>query len=311
MAGQIVQDMTPENKGAEIEVIDGAEADEVCRRIRDRWQDSAQAIIDVGRMLIEAREKSPHGSWQWMFSDRNPNRVPFSDSTARMLMRTAGNPVISNRYHGNDLPPSWRTLYELSQIPEPELERAFTEGRITPDMERKDVKALMYGHGGDEGLGDEWYTPKWIFDGLGIVFSIDVCGPADRTHIAVPSEQYYTEEDDGLASEWWGTIWCNPPYSDPEPWATKCIEHGDGLLLTHIPMNAGWASAVWQKCDGLRLFQAIEFVRPDGKLQRPGMWLQIAAFGSDAVGALERLRTPDDVSQNPRRVPSPLLVKRG
>ena len=311
MAEAVLQDMTPENKGAEIEVIDGADADEVCRRIRERWQDSAQAIIDVGRMLIEAREKAPHGSWQWMFSERNPNRLPFGDSTAIKLMRTARNSVLVNPEHVPDLPPSWGTLHELSQIPDTDLERAFTEGRITPDMERKDVKALMYGHGGDEGLGDEWYTPKWIFDGLGIVFSIDVCGPADRTHITVPSEQYYTEDDDGLASEWWGTIWCNPPYSDPEPWAHKCIQHGDGLLLTHIPMNAGWASAVWHNCDALRLFQAIEFVRPDGKLQRPGMWLQLAAFGADAVGALERLQPPADVSQNPRRVPSPLLVKRG
>jgi len=290
------------------EVVVAAEATEVCRRIRARWQDSAQAIIDVGLMLVEAKEQSPYGTWQWMFSPDNPERLPFGDRTAQRLMQTVKNPVLTNPTHGSVLPPSWRTIHELSKVPEPELVRAFEDGRITPDIERKDVKAIIYGHGGDDGLGDEWYTPRWLFDGLGLTFAIDVCGPADRTHIAVPCERFFTQDDDGLSQSWEGTIWCNPPYSAPEPWANKCIKHGDGLLLTHIPMNAEWASNVWRHADGLRLFQAIEFVRPDGKRQRPGMWLQLAAFGHSALSALERLTVPDEVAENPRRVPSPVLV---
>ncbi|MDP2739214.1 MAG: DNA N-6-adenine-methyltransferase [Pseudorhodobacter sp.] len=287
------------------EVIEGYSVDAICIRICERWQDSAQAILDAGRMLIGVREQKGYGSWQYMFTE---NKLPFGPRTARMLMQVARNQILGNRNHGSDLPPSWRTLYELSRVPESDLRQAFDDGRIHPEMARKDVKALIYGHGGEDGLGDEWYTPKWIFDRLGLTFSLDVCGPVDRTHVAVPCERYYTETDDGLSSPWNGTIWCNPPYSNTAPWAARCIQHGDALLLTHIPMNAEWASDVWQACDAMRLFQAIEFVRPDGRLQRPGMWLQLAAFGVSATEALHKLVAPADVAENPRRIPSPIFI---
>ena len=154
--------------------------------------------------------------------------------------------------------------------------------------------------------GDEWYTPRWLFDALGLVYDLDVCSPADRTHVNVPTAQFYTADDDGLAQPWHGTVWCNPPYSDPEPWARKMIEHGSGLLLVHMPMNAGWCVDVWHSCDGIRLFQALEFVRPDGSTQRPGYWLQLAAFGPVAAQALADLKVPDNVATNIRRVPSPM-----
>jgi hypothetical protein len=172
-------------------------------------------------------------------------------------------------------------------------------------IDRKAIKALAYGH--DE--GDEWFTPKWLFDSLGLSFDMDVCAPADLTYVTTPANKYFNEADDGLSQKWKGLVWCNPPYSFPEPWALKCIEHGNGLLLTHIPMNAEWCSMVWQACDGIRLFQAIEFVRPDGKVQRPGSWLQLAAFGDQAAEALLNFQVPDHVAENPRRVPSPMWVK--
>lgn len=176
---------------------------------------------------------------------------------------------------------------------------------VVKTIDKKHDKAVLYGH--DE--GDEWYTPRWLFDSLGVQFAIDVCAPEDLTHVTTPADRYFNQQDDGLAQPWAGTVWCNPPYSAPEAWATKCIEHGDALLLTHIPMNAEWCARVWDTCDGIRLFQAIEFVRPDGKTQRPGSWLQLAAFGARAKDALSRLEAPTEVAENPRRVPSPMWVK--
>jgi hypothetical protein len=154
--------------------------------------------------------------------------------------------------------------------------------------------------------GDEWYTPRWLFDALGIRFSIDVCAPLDRTFASVPANRYFTVEDDGLSLPWEGTVWCNPPYSKPEPWARRMIHHGDGLLLTHMPMNAGWCVDVWETCEAIRLFQAMEFVRPDGTSQRPGYWLQLAAFGPVAVEALSRLQPLGSAAENKRRVASPM-----
>src|SRR5690606_37841739 len=154
--------------------------------------------------------------------------------------------------------------------------------------------------------GDEWYTPRWLFDALGIRFSIDVCAPLDRTFSSVPAERHFTAEDDGLAQPWEGTVWCNPPYSKPEPWARRMIHHGDGLLLTHVPMTAGWCIAGWGAADAIRLFQAREFVRPDGTSQRPAWWLQLAAFGPVATQALSRLQPLGAAAANKRRIASPM-----
>lgn len=154
--------------------------------------------------------------------------------------------------------------------------------------------------------GDEWYTPLWLFNALNIQFDMDVCAPLDRTYSNVPATQHLTIEDDGLNQPWSGTVWCNPPYSKPEPWARRMIHHGDGLLLTHMPMNAGWCVDVWEACDAIRLFQAMEFVRPDGTSQRPGYWLQLTAFGDTATEALKRLQPMGEAASNRRRVASPM-----
>lgn len=200
---------------------------------------------------------------------------------------------------------TWRAFVHLSEQDRPRWNTAYNSELVRgskanePEPDDEPDEALP---------GDEWYTPKWLFDALGLVFSIDVCSPIDRTHVNVPTETYFTEIDDGLAQEWEGLIWCNPPYSTPEPWATRCVEHGNGLLLVHMPMNAGWCVDVWHAADGIRLFQGMEFVRPDGTSQRPGYWLQLAAFGDVAAQALASMRVPAEVAVNPRRVPSPMWV---
>ena len=204
----------------------------------------------------------------------------------------------------NKFAQDYNAVYDYIRL-EPEQKTTLLESLGTGELiDRKRIKALAYGH--DE--GDEWYTPLWLFDSLGIRYSTDVCAPADITHVTTPADSFLTEAEDGLSQPWHGTVWCNPPYSNPEPWALKCVDHNDGLLLTHIPMNAAWCATVWAACSGIRLFQAIEFVRPDGKTQRPGSWLQLAAFGQMATRALAQMTVPADVAENPRRVPSPMWI---
>lgn len=192
----------------------------------------------------------------------------------------------------------------------PELIPFLESGEMTANEARKEIKRIAMESyvQTTQNVGDEWYTPKWLFDALGLHFDIDVCSPIDATHVNVPYNFRYTILDDGLKQPWQGTVWCNPPYSDSEPWANKMIEHNDGILLTHVPMNALWASKVWQSCRGLRLFQAMEFVRPDGSPERPGYWLMIAAFGEEAHRALRDMKIPDDLYDNLRRVPSPYFT---
>lgn len=83
---------------------------------------------------------------------------------------------------------------------------------------------------------DHWYTPEWIFDGLGLMFDLDVASPAGGVPW-VPTLQRYTVADDGLTSPWHGLVWCNPPYSAPTAWCHRWAEHPDGLILLRADLS--------------------------------------------------------------------------
>jgi len=57
---------------------------------------------------------------------------------------------------------------------------------------------------------DDWPTQQSYFDLVNAEFGfeLDVCA----SHENAKCKRYFTKEQDGLAQEWSGTVWCNPPY---------------------------------------------------------------------------------------------------
>lgn len=57
---------------------------------------------------------------------------------------------------------------------------------------------------------DEWGTPQSLFDELNqeFRFTIDVCALPHNAKC----DRFYSPDDDGLAQEWQGICWMNPPY---------------------------------------------------------------------------------------------------
>lgn len=84
---------------------------------------------------------------------------------------------------------------------------------------------------------DHWYTPPWIFDGLGLTFDLDVAAPAEPQPW-LPARAVYTIADDGLAQDWHGLVWCNPPYSNPQPWCQRWAQHPWGCLLIRADLSS-------------------------------------------------------------------------
>ena len=111
-------------------------AEQICAQIGK----SVEAIVDIGRLLIQAKQRCGHGEWGRMFGE---HLVPFGQETARRLMLIAKHPVLSNSTHGWNLPTSWRTLYELTTMSDDQLLQALTDGVITPETERKHVLKLL------------------------------------------------------------------------------------------------------------------------------------------------------------------------
>lgn len=88
---------------------------------------------------------------------------------------------------------------------------------------------------------DEWATPKGFIRPLAEAvggFDLDPCsGAEDKPH----AENVYTVEDDGLAQEWFGAVWVNPPFSDKAKWIQKAIEETNrgnaDLVVVLLPVD--------------------------------------------------------------------------
>lgn len=92
---------------------------------------------------------------------------------------------------------------------------------------------------------DAWYTPAWVFDGMGFTFDLDVASP-DGGLPWLPARRHYTVADDGLAMPWDGWVWCNPPYSAPTAWCRRWADHEPGgcLLIRADVSTSGPFAAV-------------------------------------------------------------------
>lgn len=76
-------------------------------------------------------------------------------------------------------------------------------------------------------LTDEWATPQQLFDELNEEFNFTLDACADDWNYKV--DNYFDKEIDGLAQNWNGTVWMNPPYGRAiKTWMAKAYESARG-----------------------------------------------------------------------------------
>lgn len=82
---------------------------------------------------------------------------------------------------------------------------------------------------GYRGATDTWLTPPWLIKALGN-FDLDPCCPTDMPWRT--AAKMLTAKTDGLAADWAGRVWLNPPYG-PETWkwVQRLAQHGNGIAL--------------------------------------------------------------------------------
>jgi hypothetical protein len=88
-------------------------------------------------------------------------------------------------------------------------------------------------------------TPEYIHLPLG-PFDLDPCSGLD-TNIASFN---WCEKNgfDGLFLDWFGYVWCNPPFSQKELWIKKMIAHGNGILILPERGSAPWFGPLAESC---------------------------------------------------------------
>ncbi len=134
---------------------------------------------------------------------------------------------------------------------------------------------------------DVWLTPPALIKALG-EFDLDPCASLDRPWDT--AKHHYTIEDDGLKQEWFGRVWCNPPYGPKmAPFLDKMVNHGDGIVLIFARTETkAFFDYVWDKADAILFLKGrLKFHKPNGEVGgTAGSPSVLIAYGKENVEAL-------------------------
>lgn len=246
---------------------------------------AASDIIEIGQKLIEVKGRIGHGAFGgWLAAE-----FEWHENTARNFMRVAEHFKSTNFVEM--MAPSALYLLAAPSTPEAAraeaIDRAEAGEPITystareivsdhrappvpfvpsaadyadpygdddPDAWPTPVQAPLVSHQLiNASTSNEWYTPAPFIEAAREVMErIDLdpasCEYANRT---VRALVFFTQEDDGLSSEWHGNVWLNPPYgrddgeSNQAIWSRRLMdEYAAGrvtqaiLLVNAVPGNS-------------------------------------------------------------------------
>jgi phage N-6-adenine-methyltransferase len=296
--------------------------------IKALMQRTAQDLIEIGQKLVEVKARLGHGLFGvWLQAE-----FEWSERTAQRYMSVAQAfksdtvSVLANA--------EAKALYLLAAPSTPEsareeaVQRAGTGERLTYNTAREMVQehkqmdsasslhtAVFQAKSGpllaetsDTPISavpgydsDEWYTPaEYLGAARAVMGDIDLdpatCAEAQEV---VGAAQFFTKEEDGLAREWRGRIWLNPPYSAtlaPRFIDKLCAEYDVGRLdeavvLVNNATDTAWFHNLLGRFPACFLRKRVPFWRPghSGGGARQG---QVIFYLGPKVGAFWRVFSP-------------------
>jgi len=137
------------------------------------------------------------------------------------------------------------------------------------------------------GVTNVWLTPRWVLDLFG-PFDMDPCGhPGWKT-----AEKHFYESDNGLAQEWNGMLWCNPPYGvQTADWVERWVKHPDGLLLSANRSDTKWWQEAMKHSDAAWFPRGrISFLDNDGKEVKGTAFASVMFGRGEGAKRLERAK---------------------
>jgi len=158
---------------------------------------------------------------------------------------------------------------------------------------------------------DEWYTPPELVEALG-PFDLDPC--AARSHIHSCVNWNFFIEDDGLAQKWKGLVFCNPPYSNSEPWLARMVEHGNGILLVPARTDTKrFHRYIFQEATAILFLKGrIRFIPGDGyPSTQPVAPSCLVAYGDGAYNRLIRMKDRGSIMVSVKKTQIPHAKTKG
>ena len=280
--------------------------DQRADRIRKLAADVQRGIIEIGTELIAAKAEIGHGGW----SDWLKENFDWTDRTAQNFMRVAERFGKSENVFG--FKPS--TLIQMLALPVGSEDEFIAQqadaGKHVNEMSARDVKNAVkeFNRQRDEELNTlaqkktppiscnkngtvEYFTPREFVDAARRVFggTIDL-DPASSAFAneTVKAEKFFSKDNDGLAQEWQGNIWLNPPYTNGviQKFVSKLLASNftSAIVLVDAATDTKWFGHLADACAGIVFTSGRVNCLPHGKKNssNPTRGSAIFYIGDDA-----------------------------
>lgn len=185
-----------------------------------------------------------------------------------------------------------RVSEALEALPEPVRQDVEANGPA-------EIIAVAHNHRA-QGTGDnEWYTPAEHIEAARAVLGAIDLDPASSAlaNETVRAVEFFDMERDGLAQEWRGRVWMNPPYA--QPWIMRFCEKlteeaaagrvTEAIALTHNYTDTGWFHLLAGKADAVCFTRGrIGFLDPNGKRAAPTQGQAFSYIGPNVAAFVEQ-----------------------
>lgn len=198
-----------------------------------------------------------------------------------------------------DIGISSKDVFEARQIRDAEAEHpgiiretidAILEAGADPTRAavNREINTRLSSFSGD----NEWYTPaRYVEMARAVLGEIDV-DPASNAiaQAVIKAAEFYTAETNGLDKEWRGTVWLNPPYSQPEisDFVDKLLTELSArrttasIVLTNNSGDTAWHHSLAEASAAMCVTRGrIRFESPTRASNSPAMGQSFFYFGND------------------------------
>jgi hypothetical protein len=251
---------------------DAVEIGNLYRRARKSAAESLRLMIEAGQQLLAKKASLPRGQWLlWLEANHVALDMNIT-STPQRLMKVAAE--------------------AQAQVGGFRVDAEFD------DQELSKLNRLVWGNNtrGTEGGEDEWewYTPKRYIDlARAVLGGIDLDPASTReAQQTVQAKRFYTKAVDGLKQEWFGRVWLNAPFPQPEigQFVSKlCTERRAGrvsaaILLTNSYTDRDWFHEAISVADAICFTrERIAFENANGTIAAPSHGQAFFYFGKEVA----------------------------
>ena len=165
---------------------------------------------------------------------------------------------------------------------------------------------------------DEWYTPPEIIEACRAAMGGIDLDPASHevANRCVKADRYFTAEDDGLAQEWSGRVFLNPPYSKlagKAAFISKLAAAFDvgsvtaATVVLSYDFSASWFEPLRGRYAGICLCRGrVQFYKETpGDGHDPALGTSIVYLGPDVPAFTAAVGTIGDIVVRPHTEPYP------